>query len=125
MPKRENNSYAKCGIDGNESSQSKSKFYRTKQYKLSRNRFEKRFCKRAKYKSQQNSNLDLASIQTKMLSSWADLFDDELKSNCCLACTEAFVSPAPAASEFFMTYCGFNICFNKTLDLQECRTFLS
>lgn len=62
-------------------------------------------------------NVDLASIQTKMLSSRADLFDDELKSNCCLACTEAFVFPAPAASEFFMTYCGFNICFNKTLPL--------
>lgn len=60
-----------------------------------------------------------------MLSSRADLFDDELKSNCCLACTEVFVFPAPAASEFFMTYCGFNICFNKPLDLQECRTFLS
>lgn len=117
MPKRENNSYAKCGIDGNESLQSKSKFYRAKQYKISRNRFEKRFFQSPKYKSQQNPNLDLASIQRKILSRRADLFDDELKSNCCLACTEAFVLPAPAASEFFMTYCGFNICFNKTLHL--------
>lgn len=49
-----------------------------------------------------------------MLSRRADLFDDELKSNCCLACTGVFVFPASAASEYFMTYCGFNICFNKT-----------
>lgn len=76
MPKR--HSYSKCGIDGNERSLSKSKFYRAKQYKISRNRFEKRFFKRPKYKSQQNSNLDLASFQTKMLSGRADLFDDEL-----------------------------------------------